>query len=178
MFTGEILTEGITGGARELSTAPELSEKEASVFCSTLRRYMRGLKDGQWKAFEKLLRELGEGEWGYAVYVLAEEARRQLEGGLEKSRNRDGSGILTSSEMGSERRGTVRSRSERSESTRSSGVMIGGGEKKGRKLRKLIPPFNFCHVEDGLYRAAEPTAMNFPFIEQLQLRSVIWLGKP
>ena len=40
----------------------------------------------------------------------------------------------------------------------------------------FIPPQNFGMVEADLYRSAQPTELNFPFLEKLQLRSVIYLA--
>ncbi|BEJ12029.1 hypothetical protein CspHIS471_0204890 [Cutaneotrichosporon sp. HIS471] len=43
-------------------------------------------------------------------------------------------------------------------------------------MAKIVPPMNFGLVEDGFYRSAQPTELNFTFIEKLGLRSVIWVG--
>ncbi|WFD44107.1 protein-tyrosine-phosphatase [Malassezia psittaci] len=40
----------------------------------------------------------------------------------------------------------------------------------------LIPPPNFGMVEESLYRSGQPDQLNFPFLEKLGLRSVIWLA--
>ncbi|KAK9429453.1 hypothetical protein V1505DRAFT_374151 [Lipomyces doorenjongii] len=42
-------------------------------------------------------------------------------------------------------------------------------------FQKLVPPLNFCPVEDQLYRSGQPTPINFPFIADLRLTAVIWL---
>ena len=42
-------------------------------------------------------------------------------------------------------------------------------------MGSFIPPQNFGMVEDDLYRCGQPTQLNFPFLEQLQLRKIIWL---
>ncbi|KAK9735817.1 hypothetical protein RND81_04G230300 [Saponaria officinalis] len=39
----------------------------------------------------------------------------------------------------------------------------------------LIPPINFSMVEEGLYRSGFPQPSNFPFIETLNLKSIIYL---
>ena len=40
----------------------------------------------------------------------------------------------------------------------------------------IVPPQNWAMVETDLYRSAQPTELNFPFLEKLQLRSVIYLA--
>ncbi|CEQ39549.1 SPOSA6832_01077, partial [Sporobolomyces salmonicolor] len=42
--------------------------------------------------------------------------------------------------------------------------------------RVLIPPPNYGIVEEGLYRSGQPTELNFPFVEELGLKSVVWLA--
>ncbi|KAK9469189.1 hypothetical protein V1512DRAFT_255701 [Lipomyces arxii] len=42
-------------------------------------------------------------------------------------------------------------------------------------FQKLVPPLNFCPVEDQLYRSGQPTPINFPFIADLRLTAVVWL---
>ncbi|KAK9475871.1 protein-tyrosine phosphatase [Lipomyces japonicus] len=42
-------------------------------------------------------------------------------------------------------------------------------------FRKLVPPLNFCPVEEDLYRSGQPTPINFPFTAGLGLKSIIWL---
>lgn len=39
----------------------------------------------------------------------------------------------------------------------------------------FVPPINFANVEDQIYRSGFPQPSNFPFLETLQLRSVIYL---
>ncbi|XP_059665591.1 tyrosine-protein phosphatase DSP3-like [Cornus florida] len=39
----------------------------------------------------------------------------------------------------------------------------------------LVPPTNFSMVEDGIYRSGFPQPSNFPFLETLNLKSVICL---
>ncbi|KAK1924944.1 protein-tyrosine phosphatase [Papiliotrema laurentii] len=43
-------------------------------------------------------------------------------------------------------------------------------------MAKIVPPMNFGLVEDGFYRSAQPSELNFSFLEKLNLRSVIWAG--
>ncbi|KAL1405477.1 tyrosine-protein phosphatase required for protection against superoxide stress (By similarity) [Vanrija albida] len=43
-------------------------------------------------------------------------------------------------------------------------------------MAKIVPPMNFGSVEDGFYRSAQPTELNFTFLEKLDLRTVIWVG--
>ena len=40
----------------------------------------------------------------------------------------------------------------------------------------LVPPPNLGMVEDSLYRSGQPDQLNFPFLEKLGLKSVIWLA--
>ncbi|GAA5828837.1 hypothetical protein JCM11251_005891 [Rhodosporidiobolus azoricus] len=42
--------------------------------------------------------------------------------------------------------------------------------------RVLIPPPQFGMVEEGLYRSGQPTELNFPFVEKLGLKSIVWLA--
>jgi len=39
-----------------------------------------------------------------------------------------------------------------------------------------IPPANFGMVEDNLYRSGQPNELNYPFIEQLKLKTIISLA--
>lgn len=39
----------------------------------------------------------------------------------------------------------------------------------------LVPPLNFAMVEKGVYRSGFPSAINFPYLETLCLRSIIYL---
>merc|ERR1711934_427603 len=41
---------------------------------------------------------------------------------------------------------------------------------------QFIPPFNFGWVEEDLYRCGHPTELNFPFVETLNLKTVIYLA--
>ena len=40
----------------------------------------------------------------------------------------------------------------------------------------FIPPQNFGMVEENLYRGGQPSQLNFPFLEKLRLRKIIWLA--
>jgi tyrosine-protein phosphatase OCA6 len=42
-------------------------------------------------------------------------------------------------------------------------------------LPPLIPPFRFALVEEGVYRGAYPSLINFRFLQRLQLRTVVSL---
>lgn len=46
-------------------------------------------------------------------------------------------------------------------------VVVGGS---------LIPPTNFGIVEEDLYRSGMPNELNFPFLERLQLKTIIYLA--
>lgn len=39
----------------------------------------------------------------------------------------------------------------------------------------LVPPPNFSMVEEGIYRSSFPQSSNFPFLQTLNLRSIIYL---
>lgn len=41
---------------------------------------------------------------------------------------------------------------------------------------QLVPPLNFSLVEDRIYRSGFPIEINYPFIEQLKLKTIIYLG--
>jgi len=40
----------------------------------------------------------------------------------------------------------------------------------------FIPPINFGCVEDDLYRSGSPNELNFPFLEKLKLKKIIFLA--
>ncbi len=40
----------------------------------------------------------------------------------------------------------------------------------------LVPPPNYGMVEENFYRSGQPDQLNFPFLEKLGLKSVIWLA--
>eukprot|EP00735_Rhodelphis_limneticus_P006387 TRINITY_DN1878_c0_g1::TRINITY_DN1878_c0_g1_i1::g.14157::m.14157 TRINITY_DN1878_c0_g1::TRINITY_DN1878_c0_g1_i1::g.14157 ORF type:complete len:192 (+),score=-13.63,sp/Q1ZXG8/D1060_DICDI/75.16/2e-83,Y_phosphatase2/PF03162.8/1.9e-51,Y_phosphatase3/PF13350.1/6e+02,Y_phosphatase3/PF13350.1/0.00011,Y_phosphatase/PF00102.22/0.019,DSPc/PF00782.15/0.095 TRINITY_DN1878_c0_g1_i1:72-578(+) len=40
----------------------------------------------------------------------------------------------------------------------------------------LHPPVNFGMVEEDLYRSGQPNELNFPFLEKLQLKKVLFLA--
>ncbi|BFZ59791.1 tyrosine-protein phosphatase required for protection against superoxide stress (By similarity) [Saitoella coloradoensis] len=41
---------------------------------------------------------------------------------------------------------------------------------------RLIPPPVFAHVESNLYRSAQPSRINLPFLDTLPLHTIIWLA--
>ena len=38
----------------------------------------------------------------------------------------------------------------------------------------FVPPLNFAMVEKGVYRSGFPSRINFPFLETLRLRSIMY----
>eukprot|EP00245_Coleochaete_scutata_P010017 TRINITY_DN3436_c0_g1_i1.p1 TRINITY_DN3436_c0_g1~~TRINITY_DN3436_c0_g1_i1.p1 ORF type:complete len:167 (+),score=22.29 TRINITY_DN3436_c0_g1_i1:128-628(+) len=40
----------------------------------------------------------------------------------------------------------------------------------------FLPPSNFGMVEDDFYRSGQPNELNFPFLERLRLKTVIYLS--
>eukprot|EP01111_Echinosteliopsis_oligospora_P007364 TRINITY_DN2227_c0_g1_i1.p1 TRINITY_DN2227_c0_g1~~TRINITY_DN2227_c0_g1_i1.p1 ORF type:complete len:110 (-),score=16.34 TRINITY_DN2227_c0_g1_i1:94-423(-) len=43
-------------------------------------------------------------------------------------------------------------------------------------MAQYIPPLNFGMVEEDLYRSGQPNELNFPFLEQLELKKIIFLA--
>lgn len=41
---------------------------------------------------------------------------------------------------------------------------------------RYVPPLNFALVEDGIYRLGFPMPINYPFLQQLGLKTIIYLG--
>lgn len=41
---------------------------------------------------------------------------------------------------------------------------------------KIVPPLNFCPVERYLYRSGQPSPVNFSFLMDLNLKTIIWLA--
>ena len=39
----------------------------------------------------------------------------------------------------------------------------------------FVPPLNYAMVHKGVYRSGFPSAVNFPYLETLRLRSIIYL---
>lgn len=39
-----------------------------------------------------------------------------------------------------------------------------------------IPPVNWGMVEEDLYRSGKPNVLNFPFLEKLNLKTIIYLA--
>lgn len=42
--------------------------------------------------------------------------------------------------------------------------------------RRIIPPLNFCPVEKQLYRSGQPSLINQLFLQQLHLKTILWLA--
>lgn len=42
--------------------------------------------------------------------------------------------------------------------------------------QRIVPPLNFCPVERYLYRSGQPSPVNFPFLLDLNLKTIIWLA--
>lgn len=47
---------------------------------------------------------------------------------------------------------------------------------EGRPRRLLIPPLNFALVADDVYRSGHPLEINYPFLENLALKTIIYIG--
>lgn len=41
---------------------------------------------------------------------------------------------------------------------------------------RIVPPLNFCPVERYLYRSGQPSPVNFPFLLNLNLKTIVWLA--
>ncbi|KAH3685127.1 hypothetical protein WICPIJ_003894 [Wickerhamomyces pijperi] len=41
---------------------------------------------------------------------------------------------------------------------------------------RIVPPLNFCPVEQKLYRSGQPSKINFEFLRELKLNSIVWLA--
>lgn len=41
---------------------------------------------------------------------------------------------------------------------------------------RIVPPLNFSPVEQQLYRSGQPSPINFPFLEDLNLKTILWLA--
>lgn len=41
---------------------------------------------------------------------------------------------------------------------------------------RIIPPLNFCPVERQLYRSGQPSVINQSFLQDLNLKTIIWLA--
>lgn len=41
---------------------------------------------------------------------------------------------------------------------------------------QYVPPLNFSLVEDGIYRSGFPMPINYPFLKQLGIKTIIYLG--
>ncbi|KAI9298361.1 putative tyrosine phosphatase family protein [Neoconidiobolus thromboides FSU 785] len=40
----------------------------------------------------------------------------------------------------------------------------------------LIPPMNFGYIEEDLYRCGQPNELNFPFLESLKLKHILFMA--
>ncbi len=40
----------------------------------------------------------------------------------------------------------------------------------------FVPPLNFALVEDSIYRSGHPVPINYPFLETLHLKTIIYVG--
>lgn len=40
----------------------------------------------------------------------------------------------------------------------------------------VVPPINFAPVERNFFRSGQPAPINFPFLSQLHLRTILWLA--
>lgn len=43
-------------------------------------------------------------------------------------------------------------------------------------ILRIIPPLNFCPVEKQLYRSGQPSLINQSFLEELNLKTILWLA--
>lgn len=41
---------------------------------------------------------------------------------------------------------------------------------------RIIPPLNFCPVEKQLYRSGQPLVINQAFLQELNLKTILWLA--
>lgn len=41
---------------------------------------------------------------------------------------------------------------------------------------RIVPPINFAPVERQLYRSGQPSPINFPFLQELNLKTILWLA--
>lgn len=51
---------------------------------------------------------------------------------------------------------------------------VTGGAVNGNEVAaELVPPANFGVVDVGIYRSGFPDSSNFPFLEELQIRTIV-----
>lgn len=43
-------------------------------------------------------------------------------------------------------------------------------------VTRIVPPLNFCPVERQLYRSGQPSVINHSFLQELNLKTVLWLA--
>ena len=48
--------------------------------------------------------------------------------------------------------------------------------KKQQQQKLLVPPLNFALVADDVYRSGHPLEINYPFLENLNLRTIVYMG--
>lgn len=60
----------------------------------------------------------------------------------------------------------------------STSAVIDNGARSAFALPRpnYVPPLNFLLVEDGIYRLGFPMPISYPFLEQLKLKTIIYLG--
>lgn len=61
------------------------------------------------------------------------------------------------------------------------GEMPNDGFKKLSKITqpptlRIVPPLNFCPVEKQLYRSGQPSMINQSFLQDLNLKNILWLA--
>ncbi|KAK8674256.1 hypothetical protein V6N13_112550 [Hibiscus sabdariffa] len=54
-------------------------------------------------------------------------------------------------------------------------AVAAGGGSEAVDEHNLIPPFNFAMVDNGIFRSGFPDSANFPFLQKLDLRSIVYL---
>lgn len=45
-------------------------------------------------------------------------------------------------------------------------------------VKLLVPPLNFALVAEDIYRSGHPLEINYPFLENLKLRTIVYIGDP
>lgn len=49
-------------------------------------------------------------------------------------------------------------------------------EEMEHRRPEYVPPLNFALVEDGIYRSGFPMPINYPILERLKLKTILYLG--
>ncbi|CAN6608310.1 tyrosine-protein phosphatase-like protein Oca2p [Trichomonascus vanleenenianus] len=52
-----------------------------------------------------------------------------------------------------------------------------GMEDEVSRTTLFVPPLNFALVAEGVYRSGHPLPINYPFLESLELKTIIYLGE-